>query len=176
MSKPHAAPEHAAAVRSYLEAHGLPHLRARKYGQLVIIESGPEADPIAHATRLRRDTVHLWTLEIATHTGRRAAVALTSSGDAADVDGSAGWSSPTGSPPCGAHAPGSTATTEADLLPRPTPGGVTAQNGTLELTRFDATRSVHAASRYTDVMTVHEAPVGSPQLHGVQSRPSSTSL
>ncbi|MGK3998863.1 hypothetical protein [Sorangium sp. So ce1024] len=69
MSKPHAAPEHAAAVRSYLEAHGLPHLRARKYGQLVIIESGPENDPIAHA-RLRRDTVHLWTLEIATHTGK----------------------------------------------------------------------------------------------------------
>lgn len=64
MAKPHAA-----AVRSYLQAHGLPHLRARKYGQMVIIESGPEADPIAHA-RLRRDTVHLWTLEIATHTGK----------------------------------------------------------------------------------------------------------
>lgn len=69
MAKPHAAAEHAAAVRSYLQAHGLPHLRARKYGQMVIIESGPEADPIAHA-RLRRDTVHLWTLEIATHTGK----------------------------------------------------------------------------------------------------------
>ncbi|WP_437973326.1 hypothetical protein WMF11_31000 [Sorangium sp. So ce295] len=36
---------------------------------MVIIESGPEADPIAHA-RLRRDTVHLWTLEIATHADR----------------------------------------------------------------------------------------------------------
>jgi hypothetical protein len=35
----------------------------------VIIASGPETDPIAHA-RLRRDTVHLWTLEIATHTGK----------------------------------------------------------------------------------------------------------
>ncbi|XXY16746.1 hypothetical protein WME88_51775 [Sorangium sp. So ce216] len=69
MPKPHAAPEHADAVRSYRQAHGLPHLRARKYGQMVIIESGPEADPIAHA-RLRRDTVHLWTLEIATHTGK----------------------------------------------------------------------------------------------------------
>ncbi|WP_438005929.1 hypothetical protein WME89_00755 [Sorangium sp. So ce321] len=69
MSKPHAAPEHADAVRSYLQAHGLQHLRARKYGQMVIIESGPEADPTAHA-RLRRDTVHLWTLEIATHTGK----------------------------------------------------------------------------------------------------------
>ncbi|WP_437551935.1 hypothetical protein WME97_11425 [Sorangium sp. So ce367] len=69
MSKPHASPEHAASVRTYLEAQGLSHLRARKYGQLVIIESGPEADPIAHA-RLRRDTVHLWTLQFATHTGR----------------------------------------------------------------------------------------------------------
>jgi hypothetical protein len=29
---------------------------------VVIIESGPEADPNAHA-RLRRDTVHLWSLE-----------------------------------------------------------------------------------------------------------------
>jgi hypothetical protein len=35
----------------------------------VIIESGPEDDPIAHA-RLRRDTVQYWRLEIATHTGR----------------------------------------------------------------------------------------------------------
>ncbi|WP_437573530.1 hypothetical protein [Sorangium sp. So ce887] len=69
MTKQHAAPEHAAAVRSYLAAQGLSHLRARKHGQMVIMESGPEADPIAHA-RLRRDTVHLWTLEIATHTGR----------------------------------------------------------------------------------------------------------
>ncbi|WP_437523245.1 hypothetical protein WME79_15145 [Sorangium sp. So ce726] len=69
MSKPSASPEHAASVRAYLAAEGMSHLRARKYGQLVIIESGPGAGPIAHA-RLRRDTVHLWTLEIATHTGR----------------------------------------------------------------------------------------------------------
>ncbi|WP_437313712.1 hypothetical protein [Sorangium sp. So ce385] len=47
----------------------LSHLRARKYGQMVFIELGPEADPIGDA-RLRRDTVHFWTLEIATHTGR----------------------------------------------------------------------------------------------------------
>lgn len=69
MTKLPATPEDAAAVSSYLAAEGLSHLRARKYGQLVIIESGPEADPFAHA-RLRRDTVHLWTLELATHTGR----------------------------------------------------------------------------------------------------------
>ncbi|WP_437313608.1 hypothetical protein [Sorangium sp. So ce385] len=69
MPKQHAAPEHAAAISSFLAAQGLSHLRARKYGQMVIIESGPEADPSGHA-RLRRDTVHFWTLEIATHTGR----------------------------------------------------------------------------------------------------------
>jgi hypothetical protein len=35
----------------------------------VVIESGPKDDPIRHV-RLRRDTVHYWLLEIATHTGR----------------------------------------------------------------------------------------------------------
>jgi hypothetical protein len=69
MAKLHAAPEHAEAVTAHLEVRGLRHLRARKHGQLVIIESGPEDDPIVHA-RLRRDTVQLWMLEIATHTGR----------------------------------------------------------------------------------------------------------
>ncbi|XYI02332.1 hypothetical protein ACMHYB_22265 [Sorangium sp. So ce1128] len=79
MSKPHASPEHATAVSSYLAAQGLSHLRARKYGQMVIIESGPEADPIAHA-RLRCDTVHFWTLELATHTGRWEKTASAASG------------------------------------------------------------------------------------------------
>lgn len=69
MAKLLATPQDAAAVSSYLTAEGLSHLRARKYGALVIIESGPESDPFAHA-RLRRDTVHLWTLELATHSGR----------------------------------------------------------------------------------------------------------
>lgn len=69
MPKPQAAAHDAEAVRNYLEGRGLHHLRARKYGALVIIESGSMEDPIPHA-RLRRDTVHLWTLEIATHTGR----------------------------------------------------------------------------------------------------------
>ena len=69
MPKLAAAPEDADAVRRELAAQGFEHLRARKYGQLVILESGPAEDPIPHA-RLRRDTVHLWTLELATHTGR----------------------------------------------------------------------------------------------------------
>jgi hypothetical protein len=69
MRKPHADPEDPARVTRLLADRGLRHLRARKRGELVIIESGPEDDPLLHA-RLRRDTVHLWTLEIATHTGR----------------------------------------------------------------------------------------------------------
>lgn len=39
------------------------HVRARKYGATVIIESGPKDDPVRHF-RLRRDTVHLWYLDI----------------------------------------------------------------------------------------------------------------
>jgi hypothetical protein len=69
MPKPQAQPADAQAVVRCLASYGLDHLRARKRGALVILESGPEDDPIPHA-RLRRDTVHLWTLEVATHTGR----------------------------------------------------------------------------------------------------------
>lgn len=47
----------------------LSHLRVRRYGALLILESGPAEDPISHA-RFRRDTVHLWRLEMATHKGR----------------------------------------------------------------------------------------------------------
>ena len=47
----------------------LSHLRVRRHGSLLILESGPTDDPIRHA-RFRRDTVHLWLLEMATHTGR----------------------------------------------------------------------------------------------------------
>jgi hypothetical protein len=69
MPKPHAQPVDAQGVARCLTAHGLDHLRARKHGECVVLESGPEDDPIPHA-RLRRDTVHLWTLEVATHAGR----------------------------------------------------------------------------------------------------------
>ena len=44
-------------------------MRARKHGAAVIVESGPTADPVKHF-RIRRDTVHLWLLDMATHTGR----------------------------------------------------------------------------------------------------------
>src|SRR3712207_3836254 len=69
MPKPQATLDDAHAVHRYFTDRGLHHLRARKYGAFVLLESGPPDDPIPHA-RLRRDTVHLWTLEIAAHTGR----------------------------------------------------------------------------------------------------------
>jgi hypothetical protein len=47
----------------------LKHLRVRRRADLVTIESGPADDPVRHA-RLRRVTVHFWTVECATHTGR----------------------------------------------------------------------------------------------------------
>ena len=47
----------------------LRHLRVRRRGPLLTLESGSTDDPIPHA-RFRRTSVHLWTLECATHTGR----------------------------------------------------------------------------------------------------------
>jgi hypothetical protein len=44
----------------------LRHLRVRRRGGVLTIESGPKDDVISHA-RLRRVTKHLWTLEVATH-------------------------------------------------------------------------------------------------------------
>lgn len=61
--------DHVDSASLFLERAGIDHLRVRKYGQLVILESGPTTDPEPRA-RFRRDTVHLWTLEFATHTGR----------------------------------------------------------------------------------------------------------
>lgn len=47
----------------------LRHLRARKRGRVVTIESGPSEDPVPHV-RFRRDTVHLWLLEMPSRNGR----------------------------------------------------------------------------------------------------------
>ena len=60
---------HVDIVREALAAQRLAHLRVRRRGDLVIIESGPKQEPIAHA-RFRRVTAHLWRMEMATHTGR----------------------------------------------------------------------------------------------------------
>lgn len=70
---------HAEATVEQLHRHdGLVHLRARKHGAAVVIESGPKDDPVKHA-RLRRDTVSLWVLEIADHRGRWGATGLRAS-------------------------------------------------------------------------------------------------
>jgi hypothetical protein len=57
-------------AREFFAQHDdLKHIRVRKRGELLIIESGPDDDPVHHA-RLRRTTKQYWTLEMATHTGR----------------------------------------------------------------------------------------------------------
>jgi hypothetical protein len=45
------------------------HLRVRRRADLLTIESGDPRDPVPHA-RLRQVTVHLWRLEMPTHSGR----------------------------------------------------------------------------------------------------------
>jgi len=69
MAKHHADEHHCDSVVTFLHRHGHSHVRARKRGALVTVESGPETDAVAHA-RFRRDSVHLWLLEMPTHTGR----------------------------------------------------------------------------------------------------------
>lgn len=64
-----AEPDDAERVAELLHAAGAAHVRTRTYGAAVIVESGPKRDPLRHA-RLRRDTVHLWCLDIADHRGR----------------------------------------------------------------------------------------------------------
>lgn len=56
-------------VEARLHRHGLTHLRARKHGAAVIVESGPKDQPWKHF-RLRRDTVHLWWLDMASQGAR----------------------------------------------------------------------------------------------------------
>ena len=67
-AKYNAEPDHADRVLSLLHDRGVEHVRARKYGAAVIVESGPDGEPVKHF-RLRRDTVHLWSLDMADHRG-----------------------------------------------------------------------------------------------------------
>ena len=60
---------HCDQVETFLLDQGLAHLRVRKYGNSVIVESGPTGDAIKHI-RFRRDTVHLWLLDVADNRGR----------------------------------------------------------------------------------------------------------
>lgn len=68
-SKQKAEPAHAARVKRLLHDAGADHLRTRRHGAAVIAESGPENDPVRHF-RIRRESVHLWCLDMAGHTGR----------------------------------------------------------------------------------------------------------
>jgi len=69
MPAPKAEDHQAQSIARTLKVKGLAHLRARAYGSLIVIESGPKDDPYPRA-RLRRTAVHLWSLEMATHTGK----------------------------------------------------------------------------------------------------------
>lgn len=69
MPSPPAESYHSDHVQKLLHKRGATHLRARKHGSNIIVESGAPADPIKHF-RLRRDTGHLWHLDMADHAGR----------------------------------------------------------------------------------------------------------
>lgn len=53
----------------FAEHSHLNHLRARRRGKVVTVESGPTDDVVPHA-RFRRDTVHLWILEMPIRGGK----------------------------------------------------------------------------------------------------------
>ena len=55
-------------LQGLLERRGLKHLHVRRHGVVLTVESGPDDDRIPHV-RFRRHGAHIWTLEIATHTG-----------------------------------------------------------------------------------------------------------
>ncbi len=58
------------AVEEHLaESPELRHIRVRMRADLLTLESGDPRNPVRHA-RLRRVSVHLWWLEMSTHTGR----------------------------------------------------------------------------------------------------------
>jgi len=48
------------------ERKQLKHLRVRRRGNMLTIESGPKSDPYAHA-RMRKDAASLWILEMPSH-------------------------------------------------------------------------------------------------------------
>jgi hypothetical protein len=60
---------HADELEEALAERGFKHLRVRRRGDLLTIESGPKGQPIPHA-RVRRETTQLWRLEMPTSTGR----------------------------------------------------------------------------------------------------------
>jgi hypothetical protein len=69
MPKQQADDSHVKAVERLFHARAFRHLRARKYGATVIVESGPDDDVYKHM-RLTRDGVHVWVLSFADRNGR----------------------------------------------------------------------------------------------------------
>jgi hypothetical protein len=56
-------------TQAFAAYDGLEHLRVRRRADLLVVESGPNDDPVPHA-RFRRVAARVWELEMATHTGR----------------------------------------------------------------------------------------------------------
>ncbi len=61
---------HVWTVEDFLRQHPkLKHLRARKRGDTITLESGPKGDAMPHA-RVRRVTAQWWSLELPDHRGQ----------------------------------------------------------------------------------------------------------
>jgi hypothetical protein len=56
------------SLEELIQKHGLEHLRVRKHGDLLVIESGPKRDPIPHL-RLRRVSRQWYSPEVPDHRG-----------------------------------------------------------------------------------------------------------
>jgi len=70
MPKPAAEDYHPGELEEALSHHGLRHLRVRRRGDTLTIESGSAGRGAFPHARMRRETVHLWRLELPTSTGR----------------------------------------------------------------------------------------------------------
>ena len=58
-----------AAVRSFLGARQLPHLRCRQRASTIVVESGPEDDALSHV-RLKKLSPTTWAAEEFHHSGK----------------------------------------------------------------------------------------------------------
>lgn len=66
MAKPIADALHALSLKGLLHTKQLHHLRVRRHGVLLVVESGPDDDAVAHV-RFRRLGAHLWRIEMPAH-------------------------------------------------------------------------------------------------------------